>query len=181
MATPIVVDESTGISEEAYNSLLMKLFPKGRAWVGSNIETLMMAFAKEIKRASDAIDSIINNAIPFTSTDYLVDWERVCGLDIAPVDVSEESRRASVISKLRSTGGQSKAYFISIASTLGKEITIKDDIDYFHAGSSAGDSTNGIAWVFTFIVSIAGSVDTNLEYTINRLKPAHTVAIFEYV
>lgn len=173
----------SGISEEAYNSLLMKLFPKGRAWVGQNIETLMMAFAKEIKRASDTIEGIINNALPNTTIDYLTDWERVCGITLVSQieGLTESQRRSNVISKLRATGGQSPQYFIEIAANMGYQIQIEDHIGYFHAGSIAGAMTLGVSFSFAFIVHVTGSYSQVLEDTINRLKPAHTVAIFEYV
>ena len=185
MATPggDPVETATGsVSVEAYTSLIMKLFPKGRAWVGLNIETLMQAFAKEVKRVSDAIEGIMDNADPSTTVDYMSDWNRVCGLPEPLFELADtdEGRRAEIIAKLRSTGGQSKAYFIALAATLGHTVTIKDDFDYFHAGSHAGDLTAGVAWVYTFELTVSGFPDPKLEYTVNRLKPAHTVALFYY-
>lgn len=182
MAISVPTTEVVGISVEVYTEQLMKLFPLGRAWEGQNLELLMAAFAQEIKRASDAIEGILIDSIPITSTNFLEDWERICGIPEPLQVLSEtiEGRRSAIISKLRSTGGQSKAYFISVALALGQVITIDDGTDYFHAGSLAGDLIYGVQWVFSFTVNITGASDPRLEYTINRLKPAHTVAIFNY-
>ena len=173
-----------GLSLDFYKSQIVKLLPVGRAWEGSNMAALVASFANEIKRACDGVDNVIVDAIPDTTTECITDWERICGLpDVGnSLSATIDGRRQDIISRLRATGGQDKLYFIGVAAGLGRTITISDGTRPFCAGSFAGELLYGTAWVYVFTVHVTdtGVSDARLEYLINKLKPAHTIAIFVY-
>lgn len=111
--------------------------------------------------------------------------------------LTTQERRAALVNKLVTLGGQSPAYYVGLAAALGYAITITE----FHAHSVNDDVNHPFydaAWNFAWQVNAAlnsisqltvnGAVsdalaswgDSVLECVINRLKPAHTTALFSY-
>ena len=191
---------------EEYTQLLRDLLPPGQAFrrdTGTNLERVLTGMAPEFSRVEGRADTLALEANPATTTELLVDWERVTGLpDKCSGELEEtiQGRRQAVLAKLASVGGQSIPYFIEVARQLGFEINITE-FRPFRAGiSRAGDPlTNGPEWPFvwranareTTIISFragrsaAGEPlrswgNAALECKINQLKPAHTLALFGY-
>lgn len=191
---------------EEYTQLLRDLLPPGQAFrrdTGTNLERVLTGMAPEFSRVEARADTLALEANPATTTELLVDWERVTGLpDNCSGELEEtiQGRRQAVLAKLASVGGQSIPYFIEVARQLGFEITITE-FRPFRAGiSRAGDRlTNGPEWPFvwqvnareTTIISFRAGLsaageplrswgNSALECKINQLKPAHTLVIFSY-
>jgi len=188
-----------------YKQLLKSLLPPGEAFprdVGTNLDDLLAALAEEWARIDARGDQLIVDGLPATSSELLSDWERVLGLPdkcAGTLETTMQGRRNAAVSKLTSTGGQSKAYFIAVAKALGYEITISE-FRPFRAGlSQAGDPLTNGDWVYTWRVnapettiidfragrSSAGEPlrtwgNDTLECKINQLKPAHTITLFGY-
>lgn len=189
-----------------YRELLKALLPPGRAFPrdpGTTLDSLLSAMAEELARIDGRADRLLVEAIPSTTAEMLTDWERAAGLpDNCSGTLSDtlQGRRADLVTKLASQGGQSKAYFIALAARLGFTITI-EEFRPFRAGmSTAGDSLTNGDWVFTWRViapettvtyfsagqSAAGEPlrrwgNGPLECRLNQLKPAHTILQFAYV
>lgn len=191
---------------ESYSQALQSLIPLGLAWPrepGAVQTAVIRALATSFQRSdSDAI-SLLNGGFPATATILLPEWEKSLGLpddcSIGEVDTIAK-RQAAVVSKLISTGGQSKSYFIGIAKALGYTITIKE-FRLARAGLSAcGDGLNGDDWPFVWMVEAEGvSVTTaqagisycgdplrswgnkQLECTMSALSPSHTIVKFGYI
>jgi uncharacterized protein YmfQ (DUF2313 family) len=106
-----------------------------------------------------------------------------------------QERSAALVSKLVTLGGQSPAYFIGLAAALGYAITITE----FHAHTVCDDVNHplyDLAWNFAWQVNgalatisqlsvtdpvgdpLASWGNVLLECVLTRLKPAHTIVLF---
>jgi uncharacterized protein YmfQ (DUF2313 family) len=189
-----------GLSLSDYQTLIVKLLPRGMAWAGANLRSLLQSFAPSLQRVDAQIETIFQEAIPSTAVQCLSDWERILGIpdEIFPLATDTATRQANIVAKLRATGGQSAAYYTSIAATLGYTITFTDCYQPFYAGKScAGDLLYSQAWAYAFTVNVTTATCSNLTYDptaapnrrvydpvlesmINTLKPAQTVVIYSY-
>jgi len=117
----------------AYRQVLQALLPQGQAWPRdpeATLTRLLDALAAPLARADARADDLIDESDPSTTWEMLPDWERVVGLpdtcSTAAGDLSLAERRAAVVQRLTARGGQSRAFFIGIATALGYEITIEE-------------------------------------------------------
>lgn len=147
-------------------------------------------------------DALQNEADPRTAADMLSDWERVCGLPdpctvAAGVTQTLSQRRAAVVARLTTLGGQSAAYYRAVAAAIGFDIAVEEysPHDVLHDVEAP---LYGPDWQFAWMVQAAN--DTVIEFTvedgaddplatwgnaplecvIRRLKPAHTAVLFGY-
>lgn len=158
--------------------------------------------AAALDRAQTNADDIAEDEIfPNKADELLPEWERVYGIT-SDVSIPWQTRMDNLMAAVRATGGLTKEYFIGLAATLGYTITI-DEFEPFMAGwSEAGDEIYVEDIVYCWQVNVANS-DTNsyffeagisgagdslnwfsdafLENLFNRLKPAHTAAVFAYL
>lgn len=189
---------------QAYRQLLQNLMPPGAAFnreASSTLGALLLATADEFARVDAMVDQLLIEADPRTSFELLPDWERVTGLPdecAGAGDATLAQRRQAVAQRLGLLGGQSIPYLIYIASLIGFQITITEYQPFRVGFSSAGDALTNEGWHHVFMVnapaqtvryftagSLAGEAlatwgNALLECTINRVKPAHTLAIFSY-
>lgn len=192
-------------SANEYLEQLKLLLPPGKALpreTGTSLDTLLDGIAQELARLDARGEDLIGEANPSSTSELLTDWERTAGLPdncSGTLDSTVQGRRQSLLAKLTSTGGQSKQYFIDVAAALGYEVTISE-FRPFRAGlSHAGDDLTNGDWIYTWRVnapetttvsfragqSSAGEAlriwgNETLECKINKLKPAHTIALFAY-
>lgn len=185
---------------------LQALLPPGPAWPrdDSPLTRLLTGLAQELARVDGRANGLIEEADPRTATELLPDWERVLGL---PDDCNKYAvltvaqRRLLAAQRLTELGGQSAAYFIAMAATLGEPgVTVSEfrpmncndncnsalgsDGDRFfwrvnipHAPANlrpinCNDNCNRAMQVYT--PSLA-------ECPIEERKPAHTQVLFTYV
>lgn len=138
-------------------------------------------------------------ADPHTTAEALTDWERVYGLPDPCVGPGQsfEVRRAALVAKVDGQGGLSRQYFIDLAARLGYAITI-DEFTPHSVSSPVSHPLYGedirFYWrvnapaTTNFYHSVLGPVSEALVVTSNqllecvfsRLKPAHTVLVFNY-
>jgi len=188
-----------------YREQLKQLLPPGQAFPrdpGTTLHDLLDGMSIELARVDDRGFTLPLEANPTTTSELLSDWERVAGLPDRCSGVLEETlqgRRNALLTKLSSTGGQSPAYFISIAAALGYQVTITEFRPFRVGRSKVGESlTNGdwqFAWqvnapettVVSFRVGMSAVGEAlrtwgsgSLECKIRQLAPAHTVPIFAY-
>lgn len=194
-----------GFTADQYREQLKALLPPGRAFPrerGSTLDNLLDAMAQELARLDARADRLTTEAVPSTTAELLTDWERVAGLpDSCSGLLSDtlQGRRADLVSKLISRGGQSPAYFIELAAALGYEVTIEEFRPFRAGWSRAGDALTNGDWVYTWRVrapevtvthfragqSAAGEPlvrwgNEALECRIRQNAPAHTNIIFAY-
>jgi uncharacterized protein YmfQ (DUF2313 family) len=185
-----------------YLSLLQALLPPGDAWPrdpGATLTTVLGAMAPEFALDDARADDLLNEADPRTTTEMLSDWETALGLpDCCAGPASGlAARRQQVVAKLTSLGGQSPAWFVSLAANYGFAITVTV-FPPFTTGSGCDDVINGGAWNYAWQVN-AGAVPVTemdcdalcddplqawglplLECVIKAAAPAHTTVIFAY-
>jgi len=190
-----------------YLALLQSLLPPGRGLAkdpSANLTALLAAFADGLAPVDVAMNALYDEADPRTTYALLPDWERVAALpDPAVGDVyqSVAERRDWLTMRLTSIGGQSKAYFIGLAASLGVVITITE-FQPFGAGiGMAGrdrvgsDDSIFVQWrvnmpsppVYLFQAGLSGCGDPLgycrpgvIEALFARYKPVQTHLIFNY-
>ncbi|MFC3716795.1 YmfQ family protein [Luteimonas soli] len=194
-----------GLTAAAYREQLQALLPQGRAWSRSPDATVthyLDAAAEEYARVHARADALVDESIPTSTNEMLVDWEGVAGLPdncSGTLRDTLQGRRADLVSKLVSSGGQSREYYTRVAASLGFEVEI-EEFKPFRAGRSvAGDRVSNGDWKFTWRVRSAEVTVTHfragrsaagepiarwgndaLECRIQGVKPAHTQLQFAY-
>ncbi len=190
------------MTADDYLSQLQALLPQGPAWPRDSSATLTMllqAMADEMSRVDNRAAQLIDETDPRTTDELLADWERVAGLPDTCVATSQTTaqRRAALHAKLTTLGGQSAAYFIALAANLGYTVTITE-FDQHTVIDDVNHPLYGQPWQFAWqvnapqdtvgVLDVTGTVNDPLawwgnealECSINRLKPAHTHAMFAY-
>lgn len=188
-----------------YRQQLQALLPQGHAWSRAPdaiLTCILDAGAVLLAGADFRSGQLAAELDPRTAVELLIDWERVVGLpdpyfseDVSTLTLIE--RQFDVHAKLTMIGGQSDAYFTSIAPRLGYEITIGEYTPHT-VEKTVNTPIYGEDWAFvwsvksaevTIIESTVGSAvsdpirkwgNERLENWIRRYKPAHTYVIFKY-
>jgi uncharacterized protein YmfQ (DUF2313 family) len=193
------------LSADDYLRQLQALLPPGPAWPRDDDAPLtreLAGISVEPSRIDARATQLAEELDPRTTSELLLDWERVAGLPDACVAASgvtqsTAQRRAALVARLTMIGGQSRAYFIALAAYLGYAITITE-FPLHDVCSDVSASLNASPWQYAWQVNAAlntvieltvadGADDalaawsnTALECVLNRFKPAHTTLIFSY-
>ncbi|MEW6647179.1 MAG: putative phage tail protein [Pseudomonadota bacterium] len=188
-----------------YKQQLNALLPPGPLWEAlrqdDNAQSLLIALADELARLDDRAYDLLRELDPRSVSELLAEWEAWAGLPDSCSGLGEtlNERRDALHAAMTSSGGQSRAYFIALAERLGfpgtsiteyEPHTVEDDVD----AAIYGDDWR-FAWLLSAQtpdiqqISVESDVDESLgeqapterlECAINKTKPAHTVALFEY-
>lgn len=162
---------------------------------------LLDADAKALTAAQESGDRLYEYIWPETGA-ALSEWERVLGLPdpcVIGETLAVRQRIAAVMAKLRGLGGQSRAFFIQLAASLGYTITITEFRPARAGIAVAGDAVNGTDWASAWVINAApvnvfvakaGSAAAGealavwgnklLECRMRAMQPAHTTLIFSY-
>lgn len=192
-------------SLEEYTGALQALMPVGKVWprAADGVQTAVLtAMAAELVQGDTDALALLKGAFPSTATLMLSEWESALGLpdDCAIGETDTIAlRQNAVVTKLTSTGGQSKAYFIAQAKALGYTITIKEFRQARAGMSSAGCALNGGDWPFVMQVTAPSTtikwstVGTTfagdpirswgnklLECRLTAMAPSHIIIKFVY-
>jgi len=136
-----------------YGRAFASLLPRGAAWpraIGSVLTRTLRGLAEHLGRFDGRADDLLRReADPRFTAEMLTDWERVAGLPdpCFPATLTLAERRAALVARLTARGGQSKAYFLSLAKTLG-----------YHT-----DVPNGLQLPFQVPAQVHGSLITQIR------------------
>ena len=192
-------------SVDDYTRALLSLMPTGLAWtrdVNSVQYATLRALGHSFARSDADSQALLSGGFPSTALMMLSEWESALGLPddcaIGETGSSSERQRA-VVSKLISTGGLNRAYYISVAAALGYNITINQFRPAMCGMSVCGEPINGEEWPFTWQINVPGSSvrysyagsafcgdaltswgDKQFECTITKIAPSHINIIFVY-
>ncbi|BBL69686.1 YmfQ family protein [Methylogaea oryzae] len=115
-----------------YLELMLSLLPNGQLWddlrqPGSGVYELLSALAEEFGRVDARARQLRSEMDPRYATELLREWEDFAGLPDPCTNakaVTLQERRAAVVSKLTYRAGQTKAFYVGLATALGYSITI---------------------------------------------------------
>lgn len=165
---------------------------------------LLAALAQEPERVEGRAAALVREADPRQATELLTDWERVTGLPgPCPLqwDATLQARRAAVVAQLTGVGGQTKAFYHSLAALLGLTIEITEYRPFICGLSRCGDRLNGphdVRFVWRVLVKgrrvvrfrcgqsacgerlLSFGRQEDLECLLRQYAPAHTVLIVGY-
>lgn len=183
----------------------------GEAWSRDPSSTLMELVRGQAEiwgavvdpRAADLLEIETD---PRFTLELLGEWERAYGLPdpCIPVVQTLPERRAALAQKIAMQGGQSRAFFIGVAASLGYVITITEYVPFQFGLSSFGGGHgrfNPPNFRYCWTVRVTGSRLTRFQFGVSsfgrdsfldireaedlecifgRLKPAHTKLFFSY-
>ena len=185
-----------------YQHAMAALLPRGRAWsrdADSVQQKLIMGLAGATYRCGEDAGNLLRQTYPATSEDMLGEWESTLGLPGAFGAAPDTTigRQKAVASALTDTGGQSAAYFIGLAASLGFTITISQ-YTAFSVAKPIGTPIAADSWAHTWRVNASASIASSytvtadvvpatgsygnplLDAVMGAFKPAHTVVIMSY-
>jgi uncharacterized protein YmfQ (DUF2313 family) len=135
-------------SGEDYTHSMLSLLPQGQAWPRSLDSTLVKAVRGLAEywgfvdgRAADLLEI---ESDPRLTVELLPDWERAWGLPDPCFFGEQQSlamRHAILMLRMTLMGGQSREFFIMVASWLGYTIHISEYAPYVCGISMCGDTT----------------------------------------
>ncbi|MBV1835665.1 YmfQ family protein [Acetobacter estunensis] len=189
-------------SADAFRRALLTLLPRGRVWsrepdgIPSQIASV---WAPTYERQSDRAANLLVDAFPATTTELLTEWQETLGLPdpCAGDNPTLAQQRLQIVSRLTNTGGCSIPYFVAFAASLGYAITITeftpsrfgnkfgmtfggDDLAYTWQVNVPNFSITRLTFGDQFGKPFASWGDTVLQCELTRVKPAHTVLLFNY-
>ena len=192
------------MSAADYREQLLALLPPGAAWARdpeSTLARLLEALGAELARVDARGDDLLAESDPRTTWELLPDWERVADLPspcMAGQSQTTAERRSALVGRLAERGGQSIAYFVALAASLGYAVTV----DEFRPFDVTMDVTAQVAdesWVHVWRVNapanggvrvadvtmgaddaLASWGSALLECAIREDAPAQTTVLFAY-
>lgn len=183
---------------------IRSMLPRGRIWPRADDTEqfkVLQALGLTSERQTNRSNNLLVDAFPATTVELLPEWEKTLGLPdpCAGESPTIAARQAQVLARFGADGGQSIAYYIAYALTLGYVITIEQFAPFRAGISRAGDPLNGADWYFVWAVhaplhqvqwfragiSAAGEPlafwsNTVLECELQAVKPSHTYLFFKY-
>ena len=191
-----------------FQSGMLRLLPRGRAWPRrlTSVLAAIVSAAGDVLAALHArsVALLLRESDPTLAIECLPDHETDYGLPdpCTPSGTTVNQRHAALLAKIRSLGGQSIAYYESVAAALGysRSFTVTEG-----RGFRIGIDAVGVvpvcnsSWNFVWNVTVPNTVvhyfdvgtsaigeplwtidNAELPCRLNQIKPAHTVLIFQF-
>lgn len=192
------------LTQPDFQSGVQGLLPTGRAWPRAPdalLTSFLAARADALFRVHQSQVLLLTESDPAQTTLILPDWELDYGLPdpCTPPGATLQQRRMALLAKIGGQGGQSIAYFVSVAAALGVAITITEFRPFRSSVNASQDRADqadaDFLWqvaapsinVIPFRSSVSASGenlrmidDTSLACRLTALKPAHTDLLFTY-
>ena len=167
-----------------YVSAMQALYPRGLVWPRDPSATLTAALqglAPVYYRTNASAVALLIVAFPATVDDLLPEWNETLGLPgiFGYTGTDLPTQQAQVVSALTDSGGQSEAYFVALAASLGLTITING----FRA-TRVNDPVTwplyGPAWASVWRVKATLDADYSvLQAIFPKYAPAHTIILWD--
>lgn len=195
-----------GVTFASWVSSLQALLPPGEGLTrepGSVLTRVLQALAALFLTAQSRLEDLLVQADPRHATTMIADWERLLGLPdkCTPAGQQLTGRRRMAYQRLVELGGQSRQYFIGLATLLGEPNVTITEFPRFVCTGHCNTPLSGTADQFYWRVNIPRPADNLVqmncnsacnsalqEYTpsviecaFNSRKPAHTNVTFAYL
>lgn len=192
----------SGLGPAEFLAQFKLLHPPGRVFSGDpdTVQNQLFTPPADALAAlhTGAVELLEVEADPAFTVQLLTEWETDYGLPdpCTMLGSTISQRRAALLAKIASLGGQSRAYFIQVAAAYGYTITITE-FKPRRFGQPFGEPFNSTAWAFVWAINMASSAvvkprrfgdpfgqpfaawgDSEFECRMNWLKPAHTLLLF---
>ncbi|MBW4089888.1 MAG: DUF2313 domain-containing protein [Proteobacteria bacterium] len=193
-------------TQAGFQAGVQRLFPGGRAWprrLTSTLAALAGAIGDTFYQLHVQMVLLLDvESDPAQAVQLLPDWETDYGLPdpCTPANPPLTLRHAALMAKIAGIGGQSAAYYISVAAALGYTITITTwTPPVYGVATYGGASYLSPAWRFAWQVnaptitvdfakygeSVYGDAfwsidDTTLECRLRAIAPGYGVLWFKY-
>lgn len=189
---------------EDYLGAFQKLLPRGRIWHrgwGWIQDADLLALMPTWSRLQAALNSLIADIFPCSTSGLLPEWEQTLGLPdpcTGPLPTTQQ-RRDAVCAKFAARGGQTAGYFIRLAQSLGYDAEIVQYAPFRCGINTCGQPLYGAAWAFAWTIIVPSTViiyfrvgvstagdpleawgDARLRCLLERAAPAHTIPIISY-
>ena len=165
---------------------VMRQFPYGEYFsrVAGWLPATSRAIARFLSRLWNRKLALEKNMDPRTSDELLDEWEQLYELEPDPALTIDE-RRAAVLTKVRSLGGVTSAYYQALAVDFGHvDAVVTDAADPFTTVSLADDFLGGGEWKLTFTVTATsrGAVlNEQLQLLIDSQLLAGWFAFYDFI
>lgn len=191
-------------SASDYLFALQALLPRGRVWSrdpGTVQTKVLTGLVQSYARTNVSANQLLVEALPSTTFQLLPEWEATMGLPdpCAGVSPTIQGRRSQVVARFTGVGGQSVAYMVSFAKSLGYNITVKQYAPARVGQARVGQRLNGPAWAHAWSINsalntvirsrigtaaagepLASWSNAVLECELKSIAPAHTSLFFTY-
>ncbi|MDH7971795.1 DUF2313 domain-containing protein [Sphingomonas sp. AR_OL41] len=194
-------------SASQYAGQLQALLPTGPAWpreADAMLTRLLCGLAAEFGRLDARAHQLLEETDPRTAYELLGQWENVLGLPdpCTAMATSVAARQAACWRKLAFQAGQTPAFYIALAASIGFEIEIHEfdpDVDDYDGSLTALIAGGKYRFVWRVHVLNAGDYSVarigdpigtrlvdgaggavDLECILHAAKPAHTHVILTY-
>jgi uncharacterized protein YmfQ (DUF2313 family) len=180
-------------SSDDYKKLLQSLLPKGKLWnrdPNSVLAQILAGLAVEYSRIDGRSEDLLDESFVTKTTELITEHEEDFGLPDEGFSLASttEKRREDLLFEKQKVGQQDKGYFESIAQTLGYDITIVEYSPFIVGATTVnnpvGDLENLFYWLVGIDVdSVTESAEVNISRLIakiNKIKPAHTIALYDF-
>jgi uncharacterized protein YmfQ (DUF2313 family) len=145
-----------------------------------------MGLAAEAARIHERIDDLFDEMSPIRTVELMTEWETVWGLPdpcTGQLDTLSE-RRAAILARVRSVGGQSPGFFIRLAESLGYTITIDENVGGDPTVWRVNAPETTVRWARAGQARSGDQIRTwgndILECAILSANPAHLTVLFAY-
>lgn len=197
MTTPVYTDAN-------FLAAFQALLPTGAIWPRDpesvQAQTLQALVRGYTRNAASGL-GLLADALPVQPVMMLPEWQATLGLPdpCAGPSPTLQVAQKQVNARFVASGGQTPAYFIQVAASLGYPITITQFAPFRAGVNTAGEPAYGPSWAdtwqinaptFTIEYFVAGDStagdplatwgNTVLQCEMQRLSPAHTALIFNY-
>lgn len=191
-------------SAQDFAGAIFALMPRGLIWprdpsavMAQTVNCLSPTFARHTLANND----LLIDAFPATAVQLLTEWEETLGLPdpCAGESPTLQQRQGQVVARLTNSGGQSVAFFVNYAQSLGYTVTVTEFAPFRVGQSRVGQPTGTQDWFFTWLVNAplntvtyfranqsgAGQAleswgNAVLQCELLAIKPAHTYLNFGY-
>jgi uncharacterized protein YmfQ (DUF2313 family) len=164
---------------------VLRAFPLGEYFHRTSgwLPPVSRGIARTLSRFCRRKEAFERNVDPRTADELLDEWESALGLKPDPGE-SIDDRRDAVLTKLRSLGGVTAAYYEGLADSFGyADAVVTDAADPFTTESLCDDFLQDLEWKVTMQVTAASQGATRdqlLQDLINSQLLAGFFAIYTF-